>query len=251
MQPQEHTFISIRRLMSKRSSFTNTGLQSAAPLLKGYAKVESLIISELNEFVITAPPQDIGFMCSGRVTGIKMDKGWCYAACSKCTKKLQRTDSAFTCVHCDNTHDVGALRYRVELGIADDTAEGVFVCFDGVMRKLHNLKANEAGHMLAGEGVNPEDTQIPAFYFGYGRKDISLSKSDLLHTTSQQVIRLTPSHGFLTDVNVHHSLNSLIMETTWTRVTTYYVTAPFLLRLKLGVAVHDQMLEQPLMVEIH
>ncbi|WZZ51006.1 hypothetical protein YC2023_051113 [Brassica napus] len=197
--------------VSKILVSTDTGLQSAAPLLKGYAKVESLIISELNEFVITAPPQDIGFMCSGRVTGIKMDKGWCYAACSKCTKKLQRTDSAFTCVHCDNTHDVGALRYRVELGIADDTAEGVFVCFDGVMRKLHNLKANEAGHMLAGEGVNPEDTQIPAFYFGYGRKDISLSKSDLLHTTSQQVIRLTPSHGFLTDVNVHHSLNSLIM----------------------------------------
>ena len=39
-------------------------------------------------------------------------------------------------------------RYRVELGIADDTAESVFVCFDGVMTKLHNLKANEAGHML-------------------------------------------------------------------------------------------------------
>ena len=39
-------------------------------------------------------------------------------------------------------------RYRVELGIADDTAESVFVCFDGVMTKLHNLKADEAGHML-------------------------------------------------------------------------------------------------------
>lgn len=36
----------------------------------------------------------------------------------------------------------------MELGIADDTAEGVFVCFDGVMTKLHNVKANEADHML-------------------------------------------------------------------------------------------------------
>lgn len=63
-------------------------------------------------------------------------------------KKRQRTDSAFTCVHCNNTNAVGALRYRVELGIADDTAEGVFVCFDGVMTKLHNVKANEADHML-------------------------------------------------------------------------------------------------------
>lgn len=38
--------------------------------------------------------------------------------------------------------------YRVELAIADDTAEGVFVCFDGVMTKLHNLRASEAGQML-------------------------------------------------------------------------------------------------------
>lgn len=36
------------------------------------------------------------------------------------------------------------------MGIADDSAEGVFVCFDGVMTKLHNLKAHEAGHMLVG-----------------------------------------------------------------------------------------------------
>ncbi|KAF8049881.1 hypothetical protein N665_2102s0004 [Sinapis alba] len=142
---------------------TGTGLRSAAPLLKRHAKVEQVTIYELNEFVISAQTQDIDFICSGRVTGIKMDKGWCYVACSKCTKKLQRTASAFTCMHCDNPHAVGALRYRVEMGIADDTAEGVFVCFDGVMTKLHNLQANEAGHMLAGEGVNPEDTQVPAF----------------------------------------------------------------------------------------
>lgn len=32
-------------------------LQSAAPLLKASAKVENLTISELNEFVITAPSQ--------------------------------------------------------------------------------------------------------------------------------------------------------------------------------------------------
>ncbi|CAF1754951.1 unnamed protein product [Brassica oleracea var. botrytis] len=90
---------------------TDTGLQSVAPLLKGYATVENLTISELNEFVIAALSQDIDFMCSGKVTDIKMDKGWCYIACSKCTKKLLCTDSALTCVHCDNTHAVGALWY--------------------------------------------------------------------------------------------------------------------------------------------
>ncbi|CAH8337585.1 unnamed protein product [Eruca vesicaria subsp. sativa] len=44
-----------------------------------------------------------------------------------------------------------------------DTAECVFVCFDGVMSKLHNLKASKAGQMLAVDGVNPEDIQLPPF----------------------------------------------------------------------------------------
>jgi len=34
------------------------------------------------------------------------------------------------------------------MAIADDTAEGIFVWFDGVMTKLHNLRASEAGQML-------------------------------------------------------------------------------------------------------
>ncbi|CAN7031589.1 unnamed protein product [Brassica rapa subsp. trilocularis] len=55
-----------------------------------------------------------------------------------------------------NDNAVGVLRYRVELVIADDTAEGAFGCFDGVMTKLHNLRAAEAG-------VNPEDVTMPPF----------------------------------------------------------------------------------------
>ncbi|CAN6854544.1 unnamed protein product [Brassica oleracea] len=43
------------------------------------------------------------------------------------------------------------------MAIADDTAEGTFVWFDGVMTKLHyNLRESEAG-------VNPEDTSLPPF----------------------------------------------------------------------------------------
>ncbi|CAN7072474.1 unnamed protein product [Brassica oleracea var. botrytis] len=111
MPLQEHTFISIRRLMLERATFTSwsppmkhgngnllpshvpaallgrgrggdglgtfpkrfrdsgdgkcfwgrvardTGLPSAAPLLRGYAKVETLTISERNEFIITALTQ--------------------------------------------------------------------------------------------------------------------------------------------------------------------------------------------------
>ncbi|KAH0884706.1 hypothetical protein HID58_060802, partial [Brassica napus] len=133
-----------RRLVS-----TDTVLQSAAPLLKASAKVENLTISELNEFVITAPSQDIDFMCSRKVTGIRMDKGWCYVVCSKCTKNGNaQTQHSHVCTATIQMLLVPSGIYRVELGIADDTAEGVFVCFDGVMTKLHNVKANEADHML-------------------------------------------------------------------------------------------------------
>ncbi|KAH0899338.1 hypothetical protein HID58_048906 [Brassica napus] len=68
-------------------------------------------ISELNEFIITTQPQEIEFVCTSKVTGIKMDKGWCYVSCS---------------------------RYRVEMSIANDTDEGLFVGFDGEMTKLHS-----------------------------------------------------------------------------------------------------------------
>ncbi|KAF3586907.1 hypothetical protein F2Q69_00029121 [Brassica cretica] len=51
------------------------------------------------------------------------------------------------------------LRYRVEMAISDDTAAGIFVWFDGMMKKLHNLRASEAVQMLAEEGVNSEDSR--------------------------------------------------------------------------------------------
>ena len=37
--------------------------------------------------------------------------------------------------------------YRVEMAISDDTAEGTFV-FDGVLTKLHSIRASEAAQML-------------------------------------------------------------------------------------------------------
>ncbi|KAL0750668.1 hypothetical protein Bca101_032671 [Brassica carinata] len=109
----------------------DTGLASAAPLLRSHAKVEKMTIAELNSFIVSAGSQ--------------------------------HTVSVFTCGRCNNSHAVGALRYRVEMAIADDTAEGTFVWFDGVMMKLHSLQASEAVQMLAEDGVNPEDCRIPPF----------------------------------------------------------------------------------------
>ncbi|CAN7076992.1 unnamed protein product [Brassica oleracea var. botrytis] len=146
----------------------DTGLPSAAALLKSYAKVEPVTIAELTNFITTDPPQqhEIDFLITERVSRVEADKGWCYVACSKCSKKLQRTVTSFECARCNNLHAVGSLRYRVEMVVTDDTAEGTFVCFDGVMTKFHNLRASEAVQLLAEEGVNPEDSVMPPFVAG-------------------------------------------------------------------------------------
>ncbi|CAH8311695.1 unnamed protein product [Eruca vesicaria subsp. sativa] len=133
----------------------DTGLPPAAPLLRGYAKVEAITVSELNSFIITAPSQDIDFICTGH--------GGVTLRALTAAKKLERTVTSFTCRTCDNSHAVGSLRYRVEMSISDANGENVFVCFDGVMTKLHNLKASDAAEMLAADGVNPEETQLPPF----------------------------------------------------------------------------------------
>ena len=123
--------------------------------------------------------QDIDFICTGKVTEIKVDKGWCYVSCSKCFKKLHRSVSSLTCLFCNNTNAVGVLRsvlnlsslsvyaklavlfdtfilcdrYRVEMSIADKTGEGLFVAFDGVMAKLHNMRAHEAANLLVRSSI--------------------------------------------------------------------------------------------------
>ncbi|KAL0816445.1 hypothetical protein Bca101_072892 [Brassica carinata] len=127
----------------------DTGLTPDAPLLRAYAKVESMTIAELNNFVITAPSQEIDFLCTGRVSSVDADKGWCYVACSKCSRKLQRSVAAFECARCNNSHAVGSLRYRVEMYI------GI------TLRLLINMLVPSDDK--AGEGVNPEDSIMPPF----------------------------------------------------------------------------------------
>ncbi|KAF2553259.1 hypothetical protein F2Q68_00033569 [Brassica cretica] len=143
-----------------------TGLTPVAPLIRKVAKVEPVTMAELNSFVAAAVSNDIEYMCTGMVIRLDSEKGWCYIACVKCGRKLKRTESVFVCMHCENYHAVGVPRYRVELAIADGTDEGIFVCYDGTMAKLHGLEAYEAGLIYARDGVNPEDSQMPLFVTG-------------------------------------------------------------------------------------
>ncbi|CAH8364262.1 unnamed protein product [Eruca vesicaria subsp. sativa] len=144
-----------------RLAARKTGLPSTEPLLREIPEVEQLTIAQANSFAILHPSEEFEILCIGRVTRINSEKGWSYVACSKCSRELQRNNCGFTCVRCENTNAAGVLRYRVELLVADMTAEGVFVCFDGVMTKMHKLEAHEAGQLLVYSGVNPEDSPMP------------------------------------------------------------------------------------------
>ncbi|KAH0909213.1 hypothetical protein HID58_001538, partial [Brassica napus] len=185
----------------------DTGLPSAAPLLRSYAKVETMTIADLSSFIVSAESQEIDFLCTGKVVRVDTEKGWCYVACSKCSKKLQRTESAFTCGVCNNPHAVGALRYRVEMAIADDTAEGTFVWFDGVLTKLHSIRASEAAQMLAEDGVNPEDTRLPPFIADMeGRTYTFQVRVTAFNFTEHHktftITRIAEDHGRLTEDGV-------------------------------------------------
>ncbi|CAH8389951.1 unnamed protein product [Eruca vesicaria subsp. sativa] len=156
-------------------------------------EVEQLTIAQANSFAIIHPSEEFEILCIGRVTRINSEKGWSYVACSKCSRELQRNNSGFTCVRCENTNAAGVLLYRVELLVADMTAEGVFVCFDGVMTKMHKLEAHEAGQLLVYSGVNPEDSPMPLVIRGMKGKiyAFNVRLSTKKFTANRQVFTIT------------------------------------------------------------
>ncbi|KAG5379883.1 hypothetical protein IGI04_027725 [Brassica rapa subsp. trilocularis] len=125
----------------------DTDLPLAATLLKAYAKVEPLTIAELNCLLSLLHPRTLTSYVPGELLALTWTKGGVMLHAPNAVK-LQ--------------HTVSAIAYRVEKAIADGTAEGTFFRFDGVVTKLHSLRASEAGQMLA-EGVNPEDFKMPPF----------------------------------------------------------------------------------------
>ncbi|CAN6894691.1 unnamed protein product [Brassica oleracea] len=111
----------------------DTGLTPAAPLLREIAKVEPVTVAELNCFVTTA-----------------VILGSCAPA--RLSDPIQRNDGvmllALNLAGSSSALNLPLHVYRMELTIADDTDEGIFVCFDGVTTKLHGLEAHEASQIL-------------------------------------------------------------------------------------------------------
>ncbi|CAN6929387.1 unnamed protein product [Brassica oleracea] len=134
----------------------DTDLPLAATLLKAYAKVEPLTIAELNYLLSLLHPRTLTSYVPGELLALTWTKGGVMLHAPNAVK-LQHTVSSIAFVRCDNAHAVGTFRYRVETTIADGTAEGAFFCFDGVVTKLHSLRASEAGQMLIGSDDDGDD----------------------------------------------------------------------------------------------
>ncbi|KAH0891212.1 hypothetical protein HID58_053641, partial [Brassica napus] len=118
--------------------------------------IEPLTIAELNEFVLSAEPQIIEFLCTAKVIGIQLDDGWCYIGCSLCSKKLIREETSFNCPSCNETN-----AYRVVFSVSDPTGTSSFLGFDKEVAKLTNVLASEAAQIV-GIGISAHvDTELP------------------------------------------------------------------------------------------
>ncbi|CAN6968271.1 unnamed protein product [Brassica oleracea var. botrytis] len=104
----------------------DTGLTPAAPLLREIAKVEPVTVAELNSFVTTAV---ILSSC----------------APARLSDPIQRKDGV-TLLALNLAGSSSALNLPLHVCVARIIM--LFVCFDGVMTKLHGLEAHEAGQIL-------------------------------------------------------------------------------------------------------
>ncbi|KAL6554207.1 hypothetical protein OROMI_019880 [Orobanche minor] len=83
------------------------------------------------------------FNCKVRIDNVRTKKGWNYPSCDgdKCKKGITRKEGKFWCDACDKPIDYPVLRYRLELGVSDDTAHIVVVMFDETATNLVKCSA--------------------------------------------------------------------------------------------------------------
>ncbi|CAF2078461.1 unnamed protein product [Brassica oleracea var. botrytis] len=146
------------QLSTRPENDTTSGKQ-----YRGVKKLEPVSLGELNNYVLNSPPQSIEFLCKARIVSLETTNGWCYISCAKCSKKLQRGISSFTCTTCFNASAVGVVRYRVEMHVELGGDTAVFVAFDSAMSKLIGVRAAEVANPMGQGEEDPLGYQIPQF----------------------------------------------------------------------------------------
>lgn len=138
----DHEVAASRRLFQELYSKPEKDTTSAKQY-HGVKKLEKVSLGELNNYALESPPQAIEFLCKAKIASMETTNGWCYISCAKCSKKLQRGNSSFTCPTCFNASAVGVVRYRVELLVEAGDDKSLFVAFDSAMTKLTGIGAAE------------------------------------------------------------------------------------------------------------
>ncbi|CAN6846008.1 unnamed protein product [Brassica oleracea var. botrytis] len=131
-------------------------------------KIVPLTVSELNQYVLSADPQVIEFLCTAKVTGIQFEEE--YIGCASCSKKLPSHASLVI-----KKSAVASLRYRVELSVADNTGDAVFVAFDLDMAKLTNIPAAEAAEVIVGSCITFQ-IKLGEFNFTFKHQTFTISR---------------------------------------------------------------------------
>ncbi|CAN7048494.1 unnamed protein product [Brassica rapa subsp. trilocularis] len=139
-------------------------------------KIEPLTLAELNEFVLSAEPQIIEFLCTAKVIGIQLDGGWCYIGCSLCSKKLVREESSFTCPSCNETNAVAELNFRpdwhIGIGLSAHVDTELPRTLAGIVGNTYtfqlkltdfNFTANHQTFTISRMFAAPEIAPIPSF----------------------------------------------------------------------------------------
>ncbi|KAL6569800.1 hypothetical protein OROMI_014314 [Orobanche minor] len=83
------------------------------------------------------------FNCKAKIDTVRTRKGWSYPSCGgeKCKKGATRKEGSYWCDACDVPVPYPVMRYRLELGISDETADTVIVLFDEPATELVKCSA--------------------------------------------------------------------------------------------------------------
>uniref|UniRef100_M4F2U6 Uncharacterized protein n=1 Tax=Brassica campestris TaxID=3711 RepID=M4F2U6_BRACM len=187
MGPLEPTSTStLRQMREKRTMqklFRDGSNQTASSSKLIHAQtIEPLTVSELNQSVLTADPQIIEFLCTAKVTGIQSEKGGVIVAAMDVLR-----------------------RYHVELSLADQTDDALFVAFDMEMVKLINIQTAEAAQ-ITGVGANARvDAEMTQFVAGIVGKifTFQLKLGEFNFTSKHQTFTIS---RIITKLSVHYSL---------------------------------------------
>ncbi|XP_021314345.1 uncharacterized protein LOC8075683 isoform X2 [Sorghum bicolor] len=141
-----------------------------APLEHHTQQVEPIILEHKNLDELNAmDPFDFpreGFKCTVTITSVPQDYRWSYYGCAKCKKAITEVAVPFRCSVCACKEAKNL--YKLSFVATDDTAEGMFFCFDEISRMIIKRNVDYVLRMaMKASGLPKEITDIVSKKFTF------------------------------------------------------------------------------------